>query len=110
GLAKGLSRTAGNSDARVPAGHLTASEVTQVLQIVHDDGAIIVGGQAINIWAEHYAGRDTALDALGPLTSKDIDFYRNNKAARRLAEELNGELHVPTLEDTHRKFGIDLVR
>lgn len=86
--------------ARAPSpGHLTAEEVTELLRIVNEDKAIVVGGQSINIWAEVYAGRDATLEALGPLTSKDLDFFRNSEAAQRLAKALDGQVYVPTPDD-----------
>jgi hypothetical protein len=86
--------------SRAPSpGHLTAEEVTELLRIVHEDKAIVVGGQSINIWAERYAAQDEVLAALGPLTSKDLDFYRNSGAAQHLAQALDGTVYVPTADD-----------
>ncbi|MEI2302117.1 hypothetical protein [Ensifer sp. MJa1] len=76
--------------------HLTAEEVQTLLGFVQRFRPIIVGGQAINIWAELYHGMDEELDALGELTSKDLDFYHNRGAERALAESLeNGLLEIP---------------
>jgi hypothetical protein len=38
------------------------------------DGAFIVGGQALNIWAERYSAVAELAD-FGPYTSKDIDYF-----------------------------------
>jgi hypothetical protein len=77
--------------------HLTAEEVQTLLGFVQRFRPIIVGGQAVNIWAELYHGRDGELDGLGELTSKDLDFYHNREAERALAESLqNGRLEIPS--------------
>jgi hypothetical protein len=84
-----------SDDAETP--HLTPEEVITLLRFVETCRPIIVGGQSINIWAELYYGRNEELDQLGPLTSKDLDFFHNRAAERSLAESLeNGQLRVPT--------------
>jgi hypothetical protein len=35
---------------------------------------ILIGGQAVNYWAERYLEREPQLKALGPSTSADLDF------------------------------------
>ncbi|WDF73617.1 hypothetical protein [Novosphingobium sp. KACC 22771] len=63
-----------------------------------DDGAFIVGGQALNLWAEHY-NKVEGLAAYGPYTSKDIDYFGYRQAAEKLAEALHGELLIPDADD-----------
>lgn len=65
-----------------------------------DDRAFIVGGQAINLWAEHYAPRAKALDAYRPFTSKDLDYFGQRAVAEKLAKGLGGSLRVPDPTDT----------
>lgn len=61
---------------------------------------IIVGGQAINLFAEHYATRDPALSTMGPFTSKDLDLFANRAAAERLAAKLeDATLLLPGMDD-----------
>ena len=80
--------------------HLTPGEVEAILKFVRDFDPIIVGGQSINIWAEIYRGQNHELDALSPLTSKDIDFYHNLQAEEALADALrNGEIRLPDMDD-----------
>lgn len=81
--------------------HLTAEEVQVLLGFVQRFRPIIVGGQAINIWAELYSGKDGELDSLGELTSKDIDFYHNPQAERALADGLEDGLLLIPSGDTH---------
>jgi len=50
-----------------------------------ETGLILVGGQAVNLWAEKYQTVDTNILEFQPFTSRDADFYR------RLAK-----LHLPS--------------
>jgi hypothetical protein len=55
-----------------------------------DQDTFIVGGQALNIWAEYYAGSANELNAYRPFTSKDIDYFGYRAAAERLAARIGG--------------------
>lgn len=85
----------------MPSGdrHLTAEEVGRILEIVQSTDAIVVGGQSVNLWAQHYAGRRAGFPDNGPYTSKDVDFFRNARAAVALADALGGTLMLPKPED-----------
>lgn len=72
----------------------------EVLQeIIHhaspSGGAFLVGGQALNFWADRYSGAAPELDSYGPYTSKDVDFFGTVDAARKLATSLGGGVRVP---------------
>ena len=58
------------------------------------DDAFIVGGQALNLWAERYS-HVAQLEAYGPYTSKDIDYFGRRKAAEKLAKALGGHVAIP---------------
>jgi hypothetical protein len=75
--------------------HLELGEVLRLCSIVQDQPHIVVGGQALNFWAEHYAERVPALAAYRPFASTDIDFFGRVDLARVLAERLGAELRVP---------------
>ncbi|HTH49293.1 MAG TPA: hypothetical protein VMB21_17385 [Candidatus Limnocylindria bacterium] len=44
--------------------------------VIRQDGVLLVGGHAVNLWAGYYAGRgDAELAAFAPFTSKDADIF-----------------------------------
>jgi hypothetical protein len=53
---------------------------------------LVVGGQAVNIWAELYAPAVPALTELAPFTSKDADIYGTRALAETLARRAGWEL------------------
>lgn len=61
--------------------------------------AVLIGGQAVNFWAEFYSAEVPQLAQFGPYASKDIDFYGFKNAAAELAAKLGGRVFVPTLDD-----------
>jgi hypothetical protein len=50
----------------------------------------VIGGQALNFWAEQYAHRVQELRDAAPFTSKDIDFLGDVALARQCALKLSG--------------------
>ena len=60
---------------------------------------VVVGGRAVNFWAEFYAPRVPAIDREAPFTSKDIDFCGDVRAVRIRAERLGGIARVATMGD-----------
>lgn len=47
---------------------------------------LIVGGQAVNIWAEHYSVHDAKLAAQSPFLSKDADIMGDRALVEKLAK------------------------
>ncbi|MHC1550954.1 hypothetical protein [Phyllobacterium sp. K27] len=93
-----MNKDSEQSDVDQP--HLTAEEVVQILQFVASSKPILVGGQAISIWATMLGTDDEQLEALGPVTSVDVDFFHNKKAQKALVEGLEkGELRLPDGDD-----------
>jgi hypothetical protein len=70
------------------------------------DSVIVVGGQAVNFWAEFYAPRVPAIDREAPFTSKDIDFCGDVRAVRICAERLGGIAKVATIDDHTPSTGV----
>lgn len=50
---------------------------------------ILIGGQAVNYWAERYLAAEPALQKLQPFTSLDIDFRGNREDVQHIAAQLN---------------------
>lgn len=49
---------------------------------------LLIGGQAVNYWAEHYLHADPRLEKLKPFTSEDIDFKGGSEDVQRIARQL----------------------
>lgn len=73
---------------------LTEEDFLQILIAAETIDGVVVGGQALNLWAQALLG-PTEFDVMGPFTSKDIDFWGCREAARILAEMLSGRLLIP---------------
>ena len=67
--------------------------------------AVIVGGQALNIWGErHWPRAERELAAFAPFQSKDIDFLGDHHAAEALAREASaGGSTVPRATTSPRR-------
>lgn len=64
-----------------------------------NEGAFLVGGQALTFWAERYSGKAPELANYRPYTTKDVDFYGTEAAARKLAASLSGSVRTPSPDD-----------
>ncbi|MFO0589009.1 MAG: hypothetical protein U0441_15775 [Polyangiaceae bacterium] len=56
---------------------------------------VLVGGQAVNFWAERYLDRVSELHLHGPYSSKDIDFCGTRAALIECARQLGGKALLP---------------
>jgi len=70
------------------------------------DSVVLVGGQAVNFWAELYAPRVPAIDREAPFTSKDIDFCGDVRAVRICADRLGGTSRIATIDDHTPNTGV----
>lgn len=60
----------------MPAPTLARKVLEEVIRhAAPSGGAFLVGGQALNLWAESYSAAAPELDSYGPYTSKDVDFF-----------------------------------
>lgn len=60
----------------MPAPTLAREVLEEVIRhAAPSGGAFLVGGQALNLWAERYSAAAPELDYYGPYTSKDVDFF-----------------------------------
>lgn len=56
---------------------------------------VLIGGQAVNYWAERYLSGEPELKGLQPFTSQDIDFQGNRDDVRRIARQLKSVPSFP---------------
>ena len=63
---------------------------------------MLVGGQALNYWAETLGIADARSTGIyGPATSEDIDIMGSVKAVRAFAQAVGGKSHIAGLDDSH---------
>ena len=77
------------------------SQFIGVFEIHNDSGKpyIIIGGQAVNYWAEKYLRSEPELGAFVPFVSKDIDFIGGRDDVLKVARQL----HLP-VKFPHKKL------
>lgn len=61
---------------------------------------LIVGGQAVNIWAEIYVAQEPSLERFQPFTSRDADIFGTRALAASLAQRAGWECHFPQERDS----------
>ena len=66
-------------------------QFSEVFKIHDADGKpyVLIGGQAVNYWAERYLSTEPELEKLQPFTSQDIDFKGGRTDVVRIARQLN---------------------
>lgn len=69
----------------------TLQQFSEVFKIRNQAGEpyLLVGGQAVNYWAERYLPHEPELEKLRPFTSEDIDFKGTREDVARIAGQLN---------------------
>lgn len=72
-------------------------QFSKVFKIRDADGQpyVLIGGQAVNYWAERYLSSEAELEKLQPFTSQDIDFKGNRTDVERIAQQLNLNANYP---------------
>lgn len=81
---------------------LAPAEVTRILSICSPEG-LLVGGQALAFWADHYRVRRPS-DLESGVTA-DADFIGDSDLARRLGKELGWTTWIPALDDATPQTG-----
>ncbi len=71
--------------------------------------AVLVGGQAVNLWAYQYAETLPQLNELLPFASEDLDFYGGRVEAMLCHEVLGGKLNLDRDFDPGPNVGVVLV-
>jgi hypothetical protein len=68
---------------------------------------VLVGGQAVNVWVDHYMHRGRVPELMPglPYTSKDVDFCGTRPQVLELAHRVRGRAVVPTLDDATSMAG-----
>ena len=66
-------------------------QFAEVFKIRDPDGQpyALIGGQAVNYWAERYLAAEPELKKLQPFTSQDIDFKGGRADVQHIARQLN---------------------
>ena len=72
-------------------------QFTPVFDLRNAEGKpyVIIGGQAVNYWAETYLEKEPGLAQWLPFTSKDIDFQGDRDDALRIAKILGVRAQLP---------------
>lgn len=79
------------------AARFSLTEFLESFEIRDSSGRphIIIGGQAVNYWAETFIESETELSTYIPFLSKDIDFIGNRDDVSRLAREFGVPARFP---------------
>lgn len=79
-------------------GEFSVSDADALLELIYSEPTgriVIVGGQAVNFWADRYVPDKSELLAYRPFTSRDLDLLGNIANAYRLASKTRGVLEKP---------------
>jgi hypothetical protein len=73
----------------------TLQQFAGIFQVRNSAGIpyVLIGGQAVNYWAECYLAKEPELRKHAPFTSGDIDFRGNRDDVRHIA----GQLKLPAV-------------
>jgi hypothetical protein len=74
------------------------SDADALLELIYSDPngrIVIVGGQAVNFWADRYARDEPRLLAYRPFTSRDLDLLASIANAYRLASDARSAVEKP---------------
>jgi hypothetical protein len=88
--------------------NLTPEDLLEVLLRLQAASSeiIVVGGQAVNLWATHYAQGDERWQRLRPFASRDIDFFGSRLEVTACAAQLGGKAYLNRDFDSSPNTGI----
>ncbi len=79
---------------------LTVDDIASLLNVLGQTDAVLIGGQALQVWCDRYAPHIGALNAYAPFTSKDVDVQGDRRVLERCAATFSVTPRYPrTLED-----------
>jgi len=80
---------------------LSIADVARLISSISElDGLVLVGGQALNFWAEQLGiATPNSSGSFGPALSADIDFLGTAAEAQAFAEAIKGKILIAGLED-----------
>jgi hypothetical protein len=81
---------------------LSPAEVRKILGVCSPD-AVLVGGQALGFWADHFSV--SRPENLRAAVSADVDFIGGSALARQLGEALGWKWWIPSLDDATEQSG-----
>lgn len=67
---------------------------------------LLIGGQAVNYWAERYRAVEPRIDSLQPFTSEDIDFKGNRSDVDLIAQQLSLKPEYPASKEMTSLAGV----
>jgi hypothetical protein len=89
---------------------LSDAEVVRILRILAplaaDRAVVLVGGQAVSVWARRLGVEVGGGPVADTLASKDVDFEGGVDAVRRAAALLGGSPRIPTLDEHTPNSGV----
>lgn len=90
----------------------SVEDLSPVLRSLDEAGwdAILVGRQAVNLWASRYEQADAAWQALRPYQSRDLDYHGGLAEARRAMNVLNARGRLNTGMEPSPNAGVLTVR
>lgn len=80
------------------SGQFSISDADALLELIYSSPSghiVIVGGQAVNFWADRYTPDEPELLAFLPFTSRDLDLLADIANAYRLATETSSTVEKP---------------
>jgi hypothetical protein len=91
---------------------LTPEDLRDILIELQGAGldAVIVGGQAVNLWAIQYSQQSPLMQKLQPFASEDLDFYGGKLEAVICHDALGGDINLNEDFDPSPNAGVVLVK